>query len=184
LLKRSSDPHVFLEQLRDAERWKSQRVPAQRATCSAQRLRVRTADWRTPIDDTFQSDVERFGTVPLDAYVEDGEATERDKETGRKGDKEQAGRLQQVQYISSGGYGSNGGGGRYRIVVMNGGGYEANGSAYRGGYGSNGGPGGYGSYYAPAVFNRPRVYNQPVYQNGNYGGGRFLVCGPWGCLLQ
>jgi hypothetical protein len=192
LLKRSNDPQDLVEQLRDAERWTSRRVRAQPATRMAQMVRVRTADLRTLIDDSNGAAGARAETVPLDVWGEDWEARQRDKETGRQEDKvQQPAPVRQVQYTPSGGYGSNGGGGGYRVVVMNGGGYGANGGAYRGGYRSNRGsysaahpPAVYGGNFMPAAYYRPRVYYQPAYHNGYYGGGRTIVCGPWGCALQ
>jgi hypothetical protein len=163
-LSRTSNPQEFVQQLRAGERRSTNEVRANLPTRITTRVRGWTAKLRTVMDDRFGAEVESAKSVPLES---------RDDVW-----KSPTASVRQVQY------GSNGGSGAYRIVMLNGGGYGVNGGRYRVGYGANGGSANFSGYYTQPTYHQPRTYYQPAGFGGYYRGGRTLVCGPWGCALR
>jgi hypothetical protein len=169
-LKRTNDPQDFVQQLNESRDWNARQVRSDLTTRPSGRVRVRVAKLETAIDDIYGAEGDPV-SVPLDISQRTWESPQMF--------------IRQVQYGSSLGYGSNGGSGAYRVVVMNGSGYGSTAGSYQGAHGYGGGRIQY--MQRPVYAARPTYYyGYPSYGfvSNSYGAGRTIVCGPWGCVLR
>jgi hypothetical protein len=173
-IKQTNDPGQFIDDVNEGLQWSATQLRnnptraastkhVSRSHMAAKRTPVRTANWQSVVDDLYSVQSDSAASIPLESPIQIWRPT--------------SARVQQLQY------GSNGGSGAYRIVLMKGS-QAANGATYPTEYGWNGGTATYGAYHTqPTLYQLP-VYYQPTYYRTAHGAGRTMVCGPWGCVLQ